>query len=76
MVSDAINEAGDGPIFQDMSTKKAKTKTVTIDVISDSNIVPDTSTYSPSIDAILESDSVQYSLNNGKVTRTTSWTWV
>jgi hypothetical protein len=76
VVNDAINNQGDGPIFQDISTKKAKTKTVTIDVISDSNIVPDTSTYSPSIDAILESDSVQYSLNNGKVTRTTSWTWV
>lgn len=76
VVNDAINNQGDGPIFQDISTKKAKTKTVTIDVISDSNIVPDTSTYSPSVNAILESDSVQYSLNNGKVTRTTSWTWV
>lgn len=76
IVNDAINNQGDGPIFQDISTKKAKTKTVTIDVISDSNIVPDTSTYSPSVNAILESDSVQYSLNNGKVTRTTSWIWV
>lgn len=76
IVNDAINNQGDGPIFQDMSTKKAKTKTVTIDVISDSNIVPDTSSYSPSINAILDSDSVQYSLNSGKVTRTTSWIWV
>ena len=73
---DAINNNGDGPIYQNISTKKPKTKTVTIETISEEENVPDTSIYSPSDNAIIESDSVQYAPNIGKITRTTSWIWV
>lgn len=76
IVNETINNAGDGPIFQNISTKKPKTKTITIDVISSSQIVPDTSLYKPDPNAILESDSVQYAPAVGKVSRTTSWIWV
>ena len=75
-VQDAINTNGDGPLFQNLSTKKSKTKSVTIEIISESEEIPDTSSYSPSVDAIIESDSVQYAPNVGKISRTTSWVWV
>lgn len=76
IVNESINNVGDGPIFQNISTKKPKSKTITIDVISSTQIVPDTSAYKPDPNAILESDSVQYAPAVGKVSRTTSWIWV
>lgn len=76
VVHDAINLNGDGPIFQNLNTKKVKTRTVNIDIVSPTYIIPETSIYIPSVNAILESDSIQHSPNTGKISRTTSWVWV
>lgn len=67
---------GEGPLFQDISIKKVNTKTVTIEVISDSDVELDTEEYAPSVDNyIIESDNVQKNLSAGKKTRTTVFIW-
>ena len=65
----------DGPLFQDIGTKKVHTKTVTMEIVSKEDEELDTLQYQPA-DSIIDSDSVQRSLTNGKQTRTTTFIWV
>lgn len=66
---------GGGPLFQDIGTKKIKTKTVVIDAVASSDVNLDTLQYQPT-GSIIESDSVQRNLAVGKKTRTTTFIWV
>lgn len=66
---------GGGPIFQDIGMDKVHSRTVTIELITTTDILPDTLQYKPA-NSIIDSDSVQKSLHVGKISRTTVFIWV
>jgi hypothetical protein len=65
-----------GPLFQDIGIKKVRTKTVTIEVVSLTDLTLNTLEYAPSVAKyIIESDNIQKNLAAGKTTRTTVFIW-
>jgi len=63
-----------GPIFQDIKTKKVRAMSVTIERIG-TEATPDTLTgYEPE-GSVIESDSINFTAQNKKISRTTTFIW-
>ena len=63
-----------GPIFQDINTKKVRTMSVTIERIG-TEATPDTLTGYQPTGSIIESDSINFTAQNKKISRTTTFMW-
>lgn len=63
-----------GPIFQDINTKKVRTMSVTIERIG-TEATPDTLTGYQPTGSIIESDSINFTAQNKKISRTTTFIW-
>lgn len=64
-----------GPIFQDINTKKVRTMSVTIERIG-TEATPDTLTGYQPAGSVIESDSINFTAQNKKISRTTTFMWV
>ena len=63
-----------GPIFQDINTKKVRTMSVTIERIG-TEATPDTLTGYQPTGSVIESDSINFTAQNKKISRTTTFMW-
>lgn len=63
-----------GPIFQDIKTKKVRTMSVTIERIG-TEATPDTLTGYQPTGSVIESDSINFTAQNKKISRTTTFMW-
>jgi|694.fasta_scaffold26716_2 hypothetical protein len=63
-----------GPIFQDIKTKKVRTMSVTIERIG-TEATPDTLTGYQPAGSVIESDSINFTAQNKKISRTTTFMW-
>lgn len=63
-----------GPIFQDINTKKVRAMSVTIERIG-TEATPDTLTDYQPTGSVIESDSINFTAQNKKISRTTTFIW-
>jgi len=63
-----------GPIFQDINTKKVRAMSVTIERIG-TEATPDTLTGYEPAGSVIESDSINFTAQNKKISRTTTFIW-